>query len=206
MDPWLSLDKPLRLPWETGFLNELNETKPETTANLLLDEPDASDAVPAVVEAEAVVREGDEEVLDASEQERADLIKVFEGWVKTSVVDSDLKKQLESAVGTAAECHVVSDALLERSTGTLRVRFSALRGLADASGMNPLDCGENVLYNEFCKLRDNGAAISRAAGQLQACRLAAVVAGSYFEFASSCWGCLRSSRRNRLEAEGRTHP
>ena len=65
------------------------------------------------------------------------LIKGFEGWVRTSKMHNELKGHPTQTAGTTAERHVVSDALLERSTGTLRVRFPALRGLAKASGLNP---------------------------------------------------------------------
>ena len=181
MDPWLSLEKPLKQPWETGFLTELEEAPTDRVASLALDNTVADCSETA--EAESLETEVLEvhEVADDADAERDELIKEFEGWVRTSTTHNELRGHLAQTAGTTAERHVVSDALLERSTGTLRVRFSALRGLAKATGLNPLDCGESVLYNEFCKLREAGAAVSRAAGQLQACRLAAVVAETEYK-------------------------
>ena len=122
------------------------------------------------------VEEGVEVAEDAEVAERKALVEEFAGWVSGCGVVSELKEQIKSAKPSAYQ--VVAVSLLDRSTGTLRVRFGSLRRLSADLGVNPLDCGEAALYEHLCVLRDRGAPHSRGSGYLQACRLAAVVAGT----------------------------
>ena len=73
---------------------------------------------------------------------------------------------------------MVSDATMERSTGTLRVRVGCLRRLGLALNKNPLDCDERDLYAEFCRLRERNSPPTKATGILQSCRFAAAITGS----------------------------
>ena len=122
------------------------------------------------------------------EDDRQALVDEFEGWVVNCKVVSSLKDQIKASVGMK-DFNVVADTLLDRSTGTLKLRLGSLRRLGADLGMNPLDVEEDALYKHLCGLRSVGAAPSRGSGCLQACRLAAVLAGIEHQ------GALLSSRR-----------
>ena len=196
LDPWRSLRAPLLLPWETGFFREMlhaGEGRVDTEAGL-----------PEVVEKyEAVTaelgdnnkRKVDEDELTPTEvawdpdeiaraqdklddDERASLVAEFASWVRTSDRGSELQRQMNEEMHEQDQISMVGDALVERATGTLRVRVGALRRLQQAIGVNPLDCSEEVLYKELCRLRKLQVAPSRGVGYLQALRFGMVVSGS----------------------------
>ena len=164
MDPWRVLRGPLLLPWESGFGRELGlgsgrasvESLQESTSQLVAvgdrtqptkrGLPSANDAGaaklhdPATIEAEARRIE---------DSERSSLVNQFASWVYASSTQSMLHIQLHQAKAS----RMVADALMERSTSTLRVRIGALRRLEGEIGRNPLDVNEPQLYNLLCSYR-----------------------------------------------------
>ena len=215
MDPWRILRAPLLFPWETGFfrevmnsgegllredagLEEARENASTLQGGLLQDrkrgseeedeeEEEEEELVPTELAWDPEEAERIQDDLDRDE--RSSLVAEFAYWVRTSKVDSDLQKQMLTETDEAKQIRMVDDALVERSTGTLRVRIGSLRGLQRSLDMNPLACNEERLYKELCRLRDAGAPPSRATGYLQAMRFGVVVCGS-----SSAAGILDSKR------------
>ena len=213
MDPWRVLRAPLLFPWETGFFQEVM-TGGERP---LRDEADLTEAAENVStlqdglgqdrkrRMEGRVEEQEEELVptelawdpeeaerlqDSLElDERLSLVNEFARWVRTSSVNCDLQRQMLGEADEDKQVKMVDDALVERSTGTLRVRIGSLRVLGRTLGKNPLECTEENLYQELCRLRDVGSPHSRAVGHLQALRFGVVVCGS-----ASASGILGSRR------------
>ena len=187
MDPWRVLRAPLLFPWETGFFREVMTSgerplrddvelvEAKENISIFQDglehdrkrrmEDDEGEQEEKLVPTELAWDPDEAERLQDSLEvdERLSLVNEFACWVRTSSVNCDLQRQ---------------DALVERSTGTLRVRISSLRVLGRALGMNPLECTEENLHKELRRLRDAGSPPSRAVGHLQALRFGVVVCGS----------------------------
>ena len=198
VDPWRALRAPLLLPWETGFFREvMNAGDGGLDDELGLPEA-VQRAELAAIDAGAHNKRGreddnaslspteltwdPEEAARAQdkleEDERSSLVAEFAGWVRSSRAASELQEQMVQGADEAEGICMVSDALVERATGTLRVRVGSLRRLQQALGMNPLDCSESSIYKELCRLRKSSAPAGRGVGFLQALRFAVVVAGS----------------------------
>ena len=202
MDPWRVLRAPLLFPWETGFFREVmsggeqplreEADLEEATENISTlqdglehdrkrrledrEEEPEEELVPTELawDPDEAERLNDSLLVD----ERMALVNEFATWVRTSTVDCDLQRQMLTEADENKQVKMVDDALIERSTGTLRVRIGSLRVLGRTLGMNPMECTEENLYQELCRLRDAGSPPSRAVGHLQALRFGVVVCGS----------------------------